>query len=283
MKLLNKTIKIFLITSFLSSCADIPANKIKLENYKNFEQKDLEKLDLSYRHDNFYGVLKDYQNFDSNFIEKYKSKGSFVKPLDKSSASACVIEVSSIKKMPLQNICIVNYVTSFVTLFTLPFYCQHIYEARANLIFYPEESEIYGNIIKPSINQAKLGEIFLDENNRPAKLLKTYELKDKVHEVWSLIWMLSWLAVEPNKYSSIQNKYLEVGRHPEVAKTETENNISEALTRSIINDAIDHLECYKNSDPKHVLKVQSDVKKYQKNYKEILDRKNQETKEWQNQ
>jgi hypothetical protein len=253
MKLLNKTIKIFLITSFLSSCADIPANKIKLENYKNFEQKDLEKLDLSYRHDNFYGVLKDYQNFDSNFIEKYKSKGSFVKPLDKSSASACVIEVSSIKKMPLQNICIVNYVTSFVTLFTLPFYCQHIYEARANLIFYPEESEIYGNIIKPSINQAKLGEIFLDENNRPAKLLKTYELKDKVHEVWSLIWMLSWFIYNPQSVGT-----------PEGAKRIVENNISEALTRSIINDAIDHLECYKNSDPKHVLKVQSDVKNIKK-------------------
>jgi hypothetical protein len=275
MKFLNKTIKIFLITSFLSSFADIPANKIKLENYKNFEQKDLEKLDLSYRHDNFYGVLKDYQNFDSNFIEKYKSKGSFVKPLDKSSASACVIEVSSIKKMPLQNICIVNYVTSFVTLFTLPFYCQHIYEARANLIFYPEESEIYGNIIKPSLNQAKLGEIFLDENNRPAKLLKTYELKDKVHEVWSLIWTLTWFVVDTKLYSNATS--------PERATYKTQETISEALTRSIINDAIDHLECYKNSDPKHVLKVQSDVKKYQKNYKEILDRKNQETKEWQNQ
>jgi len=275
MKFLNKTIKILLIISFLSSCADIPANKIKLENYKNFEQKDLEKLDLSYRHDNFYGVLKDYQNFDSNFIEKYKSKGSFVKPLDKSSASACVIEVSSIKKMPLQNICIVNYVTSFVTLFTLPFYCQHIYEARANLIFYPEESEIYGNIIKPSLNQAKLGEIFLDENNRPAKLLKTYELKDKVHEVWSLIWTLTWFVVDTKLYSNATT--------PEGATYKTQETISEALTRSIINDAIDHLECYKNSDPKHVLKVQSDVKKYQKNYKEILDRKNQETKEWQNQ
>jgi len=273
MKLLNKTIKILLIISFLSSCAAIPANKIKLENYKNFEQKDLEKLDLSYD----VVVFEPYNggiDFNKVLTSKLESKDQKILKTNNVKPTKCIIKVSAMGDTPWARTCIANYFLAGFTLFAIPYYCQHIYEARANLIYYPKDSEVSG-IIKPSLNQAKLGEIFLDENNRPAKLLKTYELKDKVHEVWSLIWTLTWFAVDTKLYSNATS--------PEGATYKTQETISEALTRSIINDAIDHLECYKNSDPKHVLKVQSDVKKYQKNYKEILDRKNQETKEWQNQ
>ena len=247
--------------SLLAGCAGIPVNKVRILDYPEIRKEGIKNLDISYEH-----FESTEGNKSVDVASKFEKIG--IKKVSEKINSKCLVESRmDIGAYSFWGCPIFTNILSIPTLTIIPYYCQIGIEARANLIFYPEESEIYGNIIKPSLNQAKLGEIFLDENNRPAKLLKTYELKDKVHEVWSLIWMLSWLAVEPNKYSSIQNKYLEVGRHPEVAKTETENNISEALTRSIINDAIDHPECYKNSDPKHVLKVQSDVKKYQKNYK----------------
>ncbi len=181
--------------------------------------------------------------FNYKIVFALKTKNSLISRFDEKNKGGCVIKISSKKDL---GFCpITNLIVPF-TLFTFPYYCQHIYKAKATLISYPKDSQIHGTI-KTSIREAKIGDIFLDENDRPAKILKTYELKDKVHEIWSSLWMLSWLVVEPNKYSSIQNKYLEVGRHPDVAKTETENTISEALVRQVLHDASTFEECQKTS------------------------------------
>ena len=226
----------------LTSCAAIPANKIKLEKYPeiNGEIKD---LDLSFIEEKSPKKLNEYHEFDDAVTQKLL-KNLVQKKSEKSAPTKCLIEISTKNETNSDGMCEPYFAVTFFTLFTVPYYCQHTYEAHATLISHPKDSEISGAIL-PSISGAKPGDIFLDSDDQPAKILKTYELKDKVHEVWSLLWMLSWLVVEPNKYSSIQNKYLDVGRHPDVAKIDTENTLSEALTRSILHDASTFKECQK--------------------------------------
>jgi hypothetical protein len=235
MKFLNKAVKIFLMITFLNSCAAIPANKIKLENYPKIE--DLENLSLSYEQVKFEPNKKGFdisQNIIKTIDEKFKKNKPAIKN-KKINHSNCSVKISAMHYASFPRTCIVNYFLAGFTLFTIPFYCQHTFEAHATLISYPKDSETRGHNIKLSINQAKLGDFFLDENDRPAKLLKTYELKDKVHEVWSLLWMLSWFVYNPESSGT-----------PEGAKKLTEENISEALVRSILNDASTFEECQKD-------------------------------------
>ena len=51
--------------------------------------------------------------------------------------------------------------------------------------------------------------------------------------------MLSWFVINPTKYAPN-------AEHPKDAKKIVENNISEALTRSILNDASNFKECQKD-------------------------------------
>jgi hypothetical protein len=228
--LFQNSLKVSLIISFLTGCAAIPANKIKLENYPEIKKEEIKNLSLNYSTFKFEPDKKGYE-FDKAIISEI-DQGVKV-----NGSSNCNIKISTMHSTPFPMLCIANYFIAGVTLFTIPYYCQHTYEARANLLSHPQDSEIQG-IIKNSISQAKLGEIFLDEKNRPAKLLKTYELKDKVHEVWSLLWMLSWLVVEPNKYAPN-------AEYPKDAYKIMEDKISEALVRQILNDAKTFPECAK--------------------------------------
>ncbi len=153
---------------FAFSCAAIPANKIKIDEYPKIDQSENSKVTLKYETFKFEPDKKGY-SFDSPVLSKLNenSKGD--------SKAKCEVKISTMHSAPFPRVCIVNYVTSFFTLFVLPYYCQHTYEIKSLLISYPKDSQIHGTI-KTSIREAKIGDIFLDENDRPAKLLKTYEL-----------------------------------------------------------------------------------------------------------
>jgi hypothetical protein len=234
MKFLSQAIKLIFITSLISSCAAIPAKKIKLDNYPKIEDasglslaRESEKFEPDYRGLDFAPRIIEVMDQE---LRKNKSVPKNQKPI----STNCSVKISAMHYAPLPRTCIANYFLAGLTLFTIPYYCQHIFEAKATLISYPKDSEITGNIV-PSISSAKIGDLFLDENNRPAKLLKTYDLKDKVHEVWSLIWTLTWFFVDTKRYSSATS--------PEGAAYQTEETISEALVRSILNDANKFEEC----------------------------------------
>ena len=231
-KILKNTFGAVLITSLLTSCAAIPANKIELKNYPEIKTEEAKGLNLSYSTFKFEPDKKGYE-FDKVITSKIDQN---IKP---NTQSSCVVRISTMHSAPFPRTCIANYFLSGVTLFILPYYCQHTYEARATLISHPKDSEISGAIL-PSISGAKPGDIFLESDDQPAKILKTYELEDKVHEVWSLLWMLSWLVVEPNKYAPN-------AEYPKDAVKITEDKISEALTRSILHDASTFKECQKPS------------------------------------
>ena len=247
-------IKLILTISLLAGCAAIPGGNVKLGSYSQIDQSKLTNLDLSYERTDF-GLKK----VGADFSDKITKKLSFVergqkKPFNKN----CHVMISSNNDYGTSNVCQVYGVLAGFTLFIVPAYCYWNYQAQASLIHYPSESSLKDKSInvnpkqvdfsnnKIQIKQTKKGnylltedkqrinegEYFLDENNNLAKLLKTYELKDKVHEVWSLIWLLNpWSWNEPT---------------PETGRRIVENTISEALTRSILNDASNFKECQKD-------------------------------------
>jgi hypothetical protein len=260
-------VKIFLITSLFSGCAGIPGKNVKLENYPEAGERD-KNLNLSFGYFNTEKNTDEYHQFNyavSTQLNKYFIQQSTKVPAD----TACFIKVSTKNEIKEDGLCEPYFAITFFTLFTIPFYCQHNYQATATLIHYPLESSLKDRSIninpkqvdfsnnKIEIKHAKQGnylltedkqrinegEYFLDENNNLAKLLKTYELKDKVHEVWSSLWMLSWFVINPTKYAPN-------AEHPKDAKKIVENTISEALVRQILNDAKSFPECQKNDDGK---------------------------------
>jgi hypothetical protein len=249
MKLLSKAIKILLIISFLKSCAAIPANKVKLESYPDIKNEKLGNLNLQYdfiknkSDEEPFNIMGSFNkidevksNFKRDFSDKIDKKMSQknIKKFQTKIDGLCLVKIYSKNTEEFDGACGPYYMLTFFTLFAIPYYCQRTFEAKATLISYPKDSEVTGNIV-PSISSAKIGDLFLDENNRPAKLLKTYDLKDKVHEVWSLIWTLTWFFVDTKRYSSATS--------PEGAAYQTEETISEALVRSILNDANKFEEC----------------------------------------
>jgi hypothetical protein len=225
-------LKFLIINSLLIGCAGIPAGKVRLENYPEIKKDEIKSLNLGYKKADFEPRMKG-ESFNNNISKNLQ----LVDVQDAKNSNNCVVIFSSNNDYGKSKICQVGGIVAGLTLFIIPAYCYWNYEARATLLSHPQDSEIQG-IIKNSISQAKIGEIFLDENNRPAKLLKTYELKDKVHEVWSLLWMLSWLVVEPNKYAPN-------AEYPKDAYKIMEDKISEALVRQILNDAKTFPECAK--------------------------------------
>ena len=231
MKLIwQNLINILLITSICVSCAAIPGKKVKLENYPEIKEVD-KNLDINFEHLNP-DKLDEYHQFNQ-VIDNYFKENSVRQSSELSKQRGCSVKVHTKNEIKEDGFCEPYFAVTFFTLFIVPFYCQEKYQANASLISYPQDSQIHG-IIKPSIANAKIGDIFLDENNNPAKLLKTYELKDKVHEVWSLPWMLSWFIYNPKSVGS-----------PEGAKKLTENTISEALVRQVLHDASQFKECKK--------------------------------------
>lgn len=299
-------VKITLLTSIVGSCAGIPGNNVKLENYSNVNQSDLQNIDITYKFlnnlepiensdpfhyvcseklpgctkefqkaarttysDDVFFLLRIGQNIDKLINGKKNSDAGFYNVFNPKSPSKCSVLLKAKISQLMPSVCFVNGFLSTYTLAIFPYYCQHNYQAQASLIHYPSESSLRDKPInvnprqvdfssnKIQIKQTKKGnylltedkqrinegEYFLDENNNLAKLLKTYELKDKVHEVWSSLWMLSWFVINPTKYASN-------AEHPKDAKKIVENNISEALVRSILNDAKSFPECQKNDDGK---------------------------------
>ena len=264
-------VKIFLITSLFSGCAGIPGKNVKLENYPEAGERG-KNLNLSFGYFNTEKNTDEYHQFNyavSTQLNKYFIQQSTKVPAD----TACFIKVSTKNEIKEDGLCEPYFAITFFTLFTIPFYCQHNYQAQASLIHYPSESSLRYKSInvnpkqvdfsnnKIQIKQTKKGnylltedkqrinegEYFLDENNNLAKLLKTYELKDKVHEYWSLIALLGEIFVAVIHPSTIKNSNIST---PERAKIDTENTISEALVRSILNDAKSFPECQKNDDGK---------------------------------
>jgi len=227
-------INITLITSICVGCAAIPGKNVKLENYPELKEVD-KNLGLSFEYLNP-DKLDEYHQFNQVIGNLFK-KNSVRQSSELNKERGCSVKVHTKNEIKEDGFCEPYFAVTFFTLFIVPFYCQEQYQANASLISYPKDSEIHGTI-KTSINEAKLGDIFLDENNQPAKLLKTYELKDKVHEVWSSLWMLSWLVVEPNKYAPN-------AEYPKDAEKIMKDKISEALVRQVLHDASTFEECRK--------------------------------------
>ncbi len=226
------TLIITAVFFLVSSCAAIPANKIKVEDYPQIDPSNEIKISLKYETFKFEPDKKGYV-FDSAALLKLN------KNIKSDAKASCTIKISTMHSAPFPRVCIANYFLAGFTLFAIPYYCQHTYEIKSSLISYPKDSQIYGTI-KTSIREAKLGDIFLDENDRPAKLLKTYEIKDKVHEVWSLLMILAAIPI----------KSLRELPSDESGKRIVENNVSEALVRQIIHDASTFEECQKSPSNK---------------------------------
>jgi hypothetical protein len=204
MRYLRNSIALFLTISLLASCAGIPARMVKLDEY--VEEDFANDRSLSYRSDKSYGDLDSSHQFDGTVISDFNLKI----PRNDSSDKSCLIKFASKNGDQLDGICKPYFILSYFTLFTIPFYCQHSYEVKAVLMSQQKD---------PTTN--------ITQN----KVLKEYHLKDKLHEVWSLLWMFNpWSWDEPASDSG---------------KRIVERNISEAFVRQVIHDANSFEECKK--------------------------------------
>lgn len=193
--------------NILTNCASIPANKVKLSDYPEVSQESIKDLDI--RFDIIpYG---ERDNLDSNFLTV--KNGLEINQKNKN--TSCVANISSradtkeVRKLNAGDIFrLPYYVVCQLSLTVIPCYKQNIFEARATLIS--------------------------TSNN---KTLKEYYLKDKAHEVWSSLWMLSWFIVKPSKYTNAE--------YPKDTNAQIEQTISQSLTRQILNDAATFPECQK--------------------------------------
>ena len=191
-----KIIKLTLVLSILTSCAGIPGRNIKLDDYP--EVKKFNDLSIVYKDGELYGKIDYEHNFNKKISKNFESKKIFSNELNTKISENCIIKISSKKSLGM---CPITNLISPITLTILPYYCQHIYEIKAILV------------------------------SADSRILKEYDLRDKVHEVWSLIWMLNpWSWDEPS---------------PEYGKDIVENKISEALVRQVLNDASTFKECKK--------------------------------------
>ncbi len=221
-KFLTRIIKAFLIIPLLTSCAGIPGDRIKLKDYPETEQKEIDGLDLSYRIANKPDWIKKYNpqkytdSYENQVDDSYilaerisgKLDSGFRSTKEYSSTfKRCDAVISTKVYWPMPMTCFFHQYLSAFTLTIIPYYCQTVYEAKATLI-----------------------------STSDNRVLKEYYLKDKVHEVWSLLWFLATLPVD--SWGG--------GPTPEGAKKIVEQNISEALTRSILNDASNFKECQKD-------------------------------------
>lgn len=331
---LRNLVKIIAVLLVITSCAAIPARKVKIENYPNFDKNQLRNTSLDVVISKDYSAKPPFnigdsltkiyseRDFNKKIFESFKSKG--LDPFaegKKPQNAGCLVRITTQKNDDqFDGFCGPYYFATFFTLFTIPYYCQHIYQANATLVSYPSPESIKGKAIninpnqinfssnKIQIKQGKKGNYILTEDKkkiyegeyfiesyqvlnqnsesdanqtnkkmeqnltninspdssgsekwrtliheplmkknkleeqfkeqyRLAHLLKTYELKDKVHEVWSLLMILAGFVYKP----------LHELPSDDYGKRITENNISESLTRSILNDASNFEECRKDA------------------------------------
>ena len=230
-KFLTYIIKAFLIIPLLASCAGIQGNNVKLENYSEVDGEDLRSLDLGYKYKS--NPSKDGREYDKQEEQCandyasgkkicYMKNDHVIDHFDGAIIGKLQTPYPKISELnpDSPNRCIVEIyskksygfcpITNFLSPFTLmilPYYCQHKYEAKATLI-----------------------------STSDNRILKEYYLKNKAHEVWSSLWFLSAFVIDS----------WGKGPTPEGAKEMVEQNISEALARSIINDASQFPECQKD-------------------------------------
>ncbi len=214
-----KSIFLICISIMIDSCAGIPGKNVNLENYPDIRniKKDELNIDLRFIKDtrkvfNIGVWLTKFSNnpqfIDRDFNHKVENElGRHKININKSGLpSVCTLEVTTTNDVDLDGVCGPYYITTFFTAFIVPYYCQQNYQINAKLI-----------------------------STKDNRILKEYELKEKVHEIWSLPMFL--VAIPVKSLRSIPA--------PEGAKKMTEDKLAEALTRQVINDANNSSECKK--------------------------------------
>jgi hypothetical protein len=201
-KILKGRILAYFLFFILTNCSGFQANKIKLENFPDIRKDELKYLDLYYSKPSFKSILVD---------SRFKDLG--LRQADGTQKKGCEIiayidSTNRFLTCPL----ITNYIAPF-TLFTIPYYCARHYEAHATLLTKnknPNSQEKY-------------------------KILKEYQLSDRVDEVWSSLLFLAAVPITPLRKIDT----------PDQAKSKTYTRISEAIVRQVLNDAKNFKECQK--------------------------------------
>jgi hypothetical protein len=205
---LSKAINLIFIIGFLNGCAGIPANKIKLSNYPDIKSDAVKNLDIAYEYHDFVEKREGENRAKIDITTEAKLIKLGIKKNSENQNAKCKILTSmSSGVYDFWGCPIFTNIISIPTLTVIPYYCQIGFRGGAVLI-----------------------------DAKTNKVLKSYELKDKVHEVWSLLMILAGFAI--NSLHELPSD--DYGRRI------VENTISEALTRSILNDASNFKECQKD-------------------------------------
>lgn len=209
---LSKAINLIFIIGFLNGCAGIPANKIKPSNYPDIKSDAVKNLDIAYEYHDFVEKREGENRAKIDITTEAKLIKLGIKKNSENQNAKCKILTSmSSGVYDFWGCPIFTNIISIPTLTVIPYYCQIGFRGGAVLI-----------------------------DTKTNKILKSYELKDKVHEVWSSLMLLVAIPIKPiRKLPSAR-----------AGKLIVENNISEALVRSILNDAKSFPECQKNDDGK---------------------------------
>jgi hypothetical protein len=130
-------------------------NKKRNEKYFDYEtkEKDLVGNEIGAYKD-FVDDLKHRPYFDYSIVKNLKSKNPHIVRKKYNDPGGCMVRLESANYTNFPRLCIANHFLAGFTLFTIPYYCQHTYEARATLLSHPQDSEIQG-IIKNSIAKPK--------------------------------------------------------------------------------------------------------------------------------
>lgn len=207
-KNLSKAISLIFIIGFLSGCAGIPANKIKLSDYPDIKSNAVKNLDIAYEYHDFVEKREGENPAKIDITTEAKLIKLGIKKNSENQNAKCKILTSmSSGVYDFWGCPIFTNIISIPTLTIIPYYCQIGFRGGAVLI-----------------------------DTKTNKVLKDYELKDKVHEVWSLLMILAGFAI----------KSLHELPSDDYGRRIVENTISEALTRSILNDASNFKECQKD-------------------------------------
>lgn len=236
----------FVLIFAISSCASFPENKIKLSDYPEINKEEIKNLDLGYGKVNF---KPDHRGFDfaTTMLTEMEQQMKANKGTKENNSRSCYVQISAMHSATFPRICIAHYFIAGFTLFTIPYYCQHIFEAKATLIANnpePTTTNKSTNKSKPDsanhqTNKQQTNNTTSPNQTQP-KILKEYYFKDKAHEVWSSIMFLTAFTTVwtfPDMWSNMHT--------PEDANNKIQQTISEALTRSVIRDASQFSECQK--------------------------------------
>jgi len=205
---MKNIIKIVFLSSlvFLMSCSGFQYNQIKIDDYADSQKNELSKLSISYQ-DNRCCMHLRGRNYESDLQSSLKEKG--VKKWPETN-SKCIIKLESRNRITF---CPITNIISPITLAIIPYYCRYKYQVNATLLTKnknPNSQEKY-------------------------KILKEYQLSDRVDEVWSSLLFLAAVPITPLRKIDT----------PDQAKSKTYTRISEAIVRQVLNDAKNFKECQK--------------------------------------